>query len=160
MPEEDEGRFIVTVKAPLGSSIEYTESRLKEVDAVFADYSEIIGSFATIGEDQAGQVSRASILVRMASWEDRDISQAQLMARLRQRFLEIPGVEAFVTEVPMVGGQRGRAPAVRVLVGPVLQRVAGLASELKARLDSMPEMGTLDLDAATEPTPTGNGRFT
>ena len=145
MPEEDESRFIVTLKAPLGSSIEYTESRLKEVDTVFADYPEIIGSFATIGEDQAGQVSRASILVRMASWEDRDISQAQLMARLRQRFLEIPGVEAFVTEVPMVGGQRGE-PLVFVLVGPALERVAGLASELKARLGSVPGMGTLDLD--------------
>jgi len=145
MPEEDESRFIVTVKAPLGSSIEYTESRLKEVDAVLADYPEIIGSFATIGEDQAGQVSRASILVRMATWEDRDISQAQLMARLRQRFVEIPGVEAFVTEVGMVGGQRGE-PLVFVLVGPTLERVAGLASELKARLDSVPGMGTLDLD--------------
>ncbi|MEE8496448.1 MAG: efflux RND transporter permease subunit, partial [Xanthomonadales bacterium] len=126
MPEEDESRFIVTVKAPLGSSIEYTESRLKEVDAVFADYPEIIGSFATIGEDQAGQVSRASIMVRMARWEDRDVSQAQLMTRLRQRLLEIPGIEAFVTEVPMVGGQRGE-PLVFVLVGPKLERVAYLA---------------------------------
>jgi HAE1 family hydrophobic/amphiphilic exporter-1 len=145
MPEEDESRFIVTLKTPLGFSIEYTESRLKEVDAILAGYPEIIGSFATIGEDQAGQVSHASILVRMATWADRDISQVQLMARLRQRFLEIPGVEVFVTEVPMVGGQRGE-PLVFVLVGPELRRVAGLASELKTRLDRVPGMGTLDLD--------------
>jgi len=145
MPEEDESRFIVTVKSPLGSSIDYTESRLKELEAVFADFPEIIGSFATIGEDQAGQVSRASILVRMARWEDRDISQAQLMASLRQRFLRIPGVEAFVTEVPNVGGQRGE-PLVFVLTGTELPRVASLAAELKTRLDEVPGMGTLDLD--------------
>ncbi len=145
MPEEDESRFIVTVKAPLGSSIEYTESRLKEVDAVFAEFPEIIGSFATIGEDQAGQVSNASILVRMARWEDRDISQAQLMTALRQRLLQLPGLEAFVTEVPMVGGQRGE-PLVFVLVGPALNQVADLASDLKARLDKIPGMGMLDLD--------------
>ncbi len=145
MPEEDESRFIVSVKSPLGSSIDYTESRLKELEAVFVDFPEIIGSFATIGEDQAGQVSRASILVRMARWEDRDISQAQLMASLRQRFLEIPGVEAFVTEVPNVGGQRGE-PLVFVLTGTELERVATLAAELKTRLDDVPGMGTLDLD--------------
>ncbi len=45
----------------------------------------------------------------------------------------------------MVGGQRGE-PLVFVLVGPELKRVAGLASELKARLDKVPGMGTLDLD--------------
>ncbi len=145
MPEEDESRFIVTVKVPLGSGIEYTESRLKEIDAIFADYPEIIGSFATIGDDQARQVNRASIMVRMARWSDRGITQAQLMARLRQRFLEIPGVEAFVTEVPMVGGRRGE-PLVFVLVGPELERVADLASELKTLLDAVPGMGVLDLD--------------
>ncbi len=145
MPEEDESRFIVTLKAPLGSSIEYMESRLKEVDAVLADFPSVIGSFATIGEDQARQVSRASILVRMATWSERDISQAQLMAQLRKRFLDIPGVEAFVTEVPMVGGQRGE-PLVFVLVGPTLERVAALASELKDRLDGITGMGSLDLD--------------
>ena len=97
MPEEDESRIMITVKAPLGSSIEYTESKLQELELIFADYPEIIGSFATIGEDQAGQVSRANILVRMARWEDRDISQAQLMTWLRQRFTADPGIEVFVT---------------------------------------------------------------
>jgi HAE1 family hydrophobic/amphiphilic exporter-1 len=145
MPEEDESRIMVTVKAPLGSSIEYTESKLQELELIFTDYPEIIGSFATIGEDQAGQVSRANILIRMARWEDRDISQAQLMTWLRQRFTEIPGIEVFVTEVPMIGGQRGE-PLVFVLTGPELERVAELASELKARLDKVPGIGNLDLD--------------
>ncbi len=43
MPEEDEGRFIVALKTPLGSSIEYTESRIRAAEAVFSDYPEIIG---------------------------------------------------------------------------------------------------------------------
>jgi len=145
MPEEDESRFIVTVKTPLGSSIAYTESRLKDLEAIFADFPEVIGTFATIGQDQAGQVSQANILVRMARWEDRDISQAQLMARLRKRFNEVPGVVTFVTEVPNVGGQRGE-PLQFVLTGLVLEKVATLSAELKARLDESPNMGTLDLD--------------
>jgi len=69
MPEEDDGRFIIALKTPLGSSIEYTESKLREVETIFADFPEIVGSFATIGQDQAGQVSRANIIVKMARWE-------------------------------------------------------------------------------------------
>lgn len=145
MPEEDDGRFIIALKTPLGSSIEYTESKLREVEAIFADYPEIVGSFATIGQDQAGQVSRANIIVKMARWEDREISQLQLMNQLRSRFETIPGMELFVTRTPMVGGNRGD-PLQFVLVGPELERVAELSYDLKAELDRIPGMGVLDLD--------------
>jgi HAE1 family hydrophobic/amphiphilic exporter-1 len=145
MPVEDEGRFVVAIKAPLGSGIEYTESKIQQVDAILSGYPEITGSFATIGQDQARQVSRASIIVVMARWEDRDVSQAKTMEKLRERFLEIPGVEIFVTEMPIVGGQRGD-PLQFVLQGPQLERVAELAGELKQRLDRVPGIGSLDID--------------
>ena len=144
MPEEDEGRFIVAVKAPLGSSIDYTESRIRLIEQVFGDYQEITGSFATIGQDQARQVSQANIIVNMANWEDRDISQTELMRALRERFHEIPGVEIFVTEMPIVGGQRGD-PLQFVVRGPDLKRVAELSLQLKNRLIEIDEMGQLDL---------------
>ena len=144
MPEEDEGRFIVAVKTPLGSSIDYTESRIRLIERVFGDYEEITGSFATIGQDQARQVSQANIIVNMADWEDRDISQNQLMGVLRERFREIPGVEIFVTEMPIVGGQRGD-PLQFVVRGPDLNRVAELSQQLKNRLAEIDGMGQLDL---------------
>jgi len=149
MPEEDEGRFMITVKAPLGSSIDYTESQVRRVEAVLSEYPEISSSFATIGDDQARQVSLASIIVSMVHWDDRLISQAQLTTTLRERFLEIPGVEIFVTEMPMVGGHRGE-PLQFVLQGLDLVRVAELAQELKQRLDQVPGLGTLDLDLQLE----------
>ncbi len=144
MPEEDEGRFIVAVKTPLGSSIAYTESKIRAVEAIFSDYPEIRGSFATIGQDQARQVSQANMIVRMVDWQDREISQVELMEMLRQRFAELPGVEIFVTEMPIVGGQRGD-PLQFVLRGPDLNRVAGLAADLKQKLIDIPGMGQLDL---------------
>ena len=51
MPEEDESRFIITLKAPLGSSIEYTESRIRMIESILPEYPEIKASFTTIGED-------------------------------------------------------------------------------------------------------------
>jgi len=145
MPVEDEGRFVVEIKAPLGSSIEYTEEKIRQVDSALSGIPEIVGSFATIGQDQAAQVSRASIIVMMARWEDRDRSQADVMNLLRKRFEQIPGVEIFVTDMPIVGGQRGD-PLQFALKGPRMERVAELAAELKQRLEAVPGIGTLDID--------------
>jgi len=144
MPEEDEGRFIVAIKAPLGVSIEYTESKIRAIEEIFTDYPEISGSFATIGQDQARQVSQANLIVNLADWNERDRSQSAIMQSLRQRFAELPGVEVFVTEMPIVGGQRGD-PLQFVLRGPDLNKVAELAAELKKKLDATPGMGQLDL---------------
>jgi HAE1 family hydrophobic/amphiphilic exporter-1 len=37
-PEQDEGRFLVYLRAPLGSSIDYTDSRLKMAEAVLREH--------------------------------------------------------------------------------------------------------------------------
>jgi HAE1 family hydrophobic/amphiphilic exporter-1 len=145
MPEEDEGRFMITVKAPLGSSIDYTEARVRLIESILTEYDAISSSFATIGDDQARQVSLATMIVSLVHWDERSASQAQIMQGLRERFIKIPGVEIFVTEMPMVGGQRGE-PLQFVLQGLDLVRVADLAQELKQRLDQVPGLGPLDLD--------------
>ncbi|MBT8050322.1 MAG: efflux RND transporter permease subunit [Gammaproteobacteria bacterium] len=144
MPEEDEGRFLVAVKAPLGSSIGYTESRIRAIESVLDDYPEVTTSFATIGDDQARQVSQGSVVVNLAHWDDRNRSQAEIMESLRGRFAGIPGMETFVTEVPQIGGMRGD-PLQFVLRGPDLERVAELAEDLRAELMQNPGIGNLDL---------------
>jgi len=149
MPEEDEGRFMITVKAPLGSSIDYTESRVRRVESIVSEFEAVSSSFATIGDDQARQVSLATIIVSMVHWDERSVSQRQLMNSLRDRFTEIPGVQIFVTEMPIVGGQRGE-PLQFVLLGLDLTRVAELAEQLRQRLDQVPGLGPLDLDLQLE----------
>jgi hypothetical protein len=47
----------------------------------------VVKAFATIGQDQAQQVSRASVIVRLAKWEDRSKSQIEIMQQLRQRIV-------------------------------------------------------------------------
>jgi HAE1 family hydrophobic/amphiphilic exporter-1 len=144
MPEEDEGRFVIAVKTPLGSSIAYTESKIRIIEDILGEYPEITTSFATIGEDSARQVSQASIVVNLAHWDDRDRTQGEIMESLRGRFAQIPGMETFVSEVPQVGGMRGD-PLQFVLRGPDLAGVAELAAGLRVELMKNPGIGNLDL---------------
>jgi HAE1 family hydrophobic/amphiphilic exporter-1 len=144
MPEEDEGRFIVTVKAPLGSSIKYTIGKINDIEAILAEQPAILSYFTVIGDDSAAQVSQGSITVNLAHWDDREESQMEVMETLRSRFADIPGVETFIAEVPMVGGMRGD-PLQFVLRGPNLERVADLAADLRRELMKNPGIGNLDL---------------
>jgi len=145
MPVQDEGRFMVSVKTPLGSSINYTEEKLKEIEKVLEQQKDIAGYFVTIGADQSRQVSKASFLVRMVPWEERDIAQVDMIQKLRLELAGIAGVQAFPSPLPMVGGQRGE-PLHFILSGPDLNEVARLAEVVRQRLVGKAGMGNLDME--------------
>ena len=145
MPVQDEGRFMISVKTPLGSSISYTEEKLKAIEKILAKHPDIDGYFVTIGADQSRQVSKASFLVRMVSWGKRDISQEEMIQSLRNELTGIAGVQAFPSPMPMVGGQRGE-PLHFILSGPDLNEVARLSELVRQRLATEPGIGNLDLE--------------
>jgi HAE1 family hydrophobic/amphiphilic exporter-1 len=145
-PETDEGIFVITFRTPLGSSIDYTNSRLKLIEEVLASYpDEIVSYFAAIGVGQEGQVNKGFVNVRLYDRNDRSMSQRALMSALRERFDNIPGVRAFPAPVAIVRGQRTEKLQFN-LTGPNLQEVSRLAKEMQRRLGETPGMGKVDLD--------------
>jgi len=145
IPDEDEGRFLVFVKAPLGSSIDYTSGRLREVEKILAGHPEVATYFAAIGLGRAGQVNEAFAFVRMVPRSERKLKQYELIPQLRQELAQIPGVRAFAAPVPVVGGQRGE-PLQFVVSGPNLQEVAKYSKQLQQKLSSDAGIGRLDLN--------------
>lgn len=145
VPEEDEGRFLVFVKTPLGSSIDYTSERLREVEKVLAKHKEIATYFTAVGLGQAGQVNEAFAYVRMVDREQRQIKQYELLPLLKKELGQIPGVRAFPAPVPIVGGQRGE-PLQFVVSGPNLQEVGRLAKQMQEKLSADPTIGRLDMN--------------
>lgn len=145
MPEEDQGRFIVSIKTPLGSSIDYTQERLALVEKSLSTFDEIHGLFSTIGTGDRGQVNQGEIYVSLKPREERSEHQTQIIEKVRVELAKIPGVKAFAAPVPVVGGQRGE-PLQFVLKGPDLNRVAALSDELIQRLQKYNVIGTLDTD--------------
>ncbi len=144
-PDQDEGRFLVYLRTPLGSSIDYTDSRLRQVEAVLDRYKEIRTEFALIGLGSAGQVNQGTVVVRMAPREERTRKQQEIIPLIRNELAGIPGARAFAAPFPMVQGARGE-PLQFVLAGENLQEVGRLARELQARLATVPGIGRLDTD--------------
>jgi len=142
-PEEDKARFIVSLKAPLGTNINYTLEKLDEVETLLQKHAEIDGLFSTIGTGNQGQVNKARIYVSLLPREERKLHQNKIIDKVRLSLINIPGVKIFVAPVAIIGGDRGE-PLQFVLKGPNLSTVAELATKLTHKLELIPEIGRLD----------------
>lgn len=145
VPEEDEGRFMVFIKTPLGSNIEYTNSRLEKIEAVLGSHKEIATYFTAVGLGQAGQVNQGLAFVRLVPRDQRAVKQSDLVATVRKELMQIPGVRAFATSVPPIGGMRGE-PLQFVVTGPNLTEIGRLSTVLQEKLSAQPGLGRLDVD--------------
>ncbi|MFP4080811.1 MAG: efflux RND transporter permease subunit [Ectothiorhodospira sp.] len=148
-PSEDTGEFMVVFKTPQGSSIDYTDRRMEEIESIVLDQPEVDRMFAAIGLGEDGQVYEGISFVRMKPRDERDASQQEVIDRITPELAELSGVRAFATEVPFVPGQRGD-PLQFALTGPDLGRTAELARDLKDRLEGMDGMGRLDMELDLE----------
>ncbi len=145
VPEEDEGRFLVNIRTPLGSSIEYTDSRLRMVEEILFGHKEIVTEFALIGLGQAGQVNQALVVARMAPRGQRSVRQQDLIPVIRKELAQITGARAFAAPYPMVQGQRGE-PLQFVVSGPNLAEVGRLSRQLQQNLAGETGLGRMDMD--------------
>lgn len=146
VPDVDEGRFLVSFKTPLGSSLSYTDSRLKLIEQKLeSQHSQIESYFTAIGLGSAGQVNQGIAFVTLKPKHERTLSQQALIKELKQAFDTIPGVRAFPTAVSIIRGQRSEKMQFN-LTGPNLQQVASLAETLQQKLNDIPDMGKVDLD--------------
>jgi hydrophobe/amphiphile efflux-1 (HAE1) family protein len=147
IPERDEGRFIVGFRAPLGVGIESSNRYLANIEAVLAGYPEVESVFTAVGLSfgSAGQVNRGIAFVVMRPRGQRKRSQQEVVAQLRRDLAGIPGIFAYASAVPAVGGSRGE-PLQFSVTGPELPEVAKYAQQLRGRLDGIEGLGRIDLD--------------
>jgi HAE1 family hydrophobic/amphiphilic exporter-1 len=146
VPDSDESYFRINAKTPLGSSLEYTDSRLLLIEAALKKYPKVIDSYyASIGTGSSGQVNQASVNVRLKPREARDISQQDLIKLLNQDLDRIPGVRALASPPSISRGQRSEKLQF-LLTGNNLNEIGNISQLLQDKLNAIPEIGKLDLD--------------
>ena len=147
MPEEDEGEFNIMARAPLGSSVDYTDGRMQEIEKVLKADPGIASYFTAtgFGGGSAG-ASSAFAFVHLKPRSERAANQKQIMDRVRKNLSGIPGVKSFPSQVSMVGGSNRGEDLQFIVRGPQLEEVASYSQQLYDRLSKRPELGRLDLD--------------
>ncbi|MEY3798537.1 MAG: hypothetical protein RLZZ572_718, partial [Pseudomonadota bacterium] len=134
VPEADEGGFSIMVKTPLGSSLAYTDSRMKLVEAAIANHPDEVASyFATIGSGSRGQVNQGNVNVRLKAKELRKKSQQTLIKELKKEFNAIPGVRAIPSPASIARGQRSEKLQFNI-TGSNLQEIGRIAQQFQQTL--------------------------
>jgi hydrophobic/amphiphilic exporter-1 (mainly G- bacteria), HAE1 family len=145
VPDEDQSRFMVIGRTPLGSNLDYTDQQLRKVEAIIAKRPEVASYFSFIGSGTGGQVTSGRVQVNLIDRNERKLSQQQIMSELRREFSKVPGMRASPSNISFVAGQRGD-PLQFAIQGPDLFRINDLSDQMIARLGQVPGIVKLDKD--------------
>jgi HAE1 family hydrophobic/amphiphilic exporter-1 len=145
IPEEDDGRFTVSFRAPLGTSRAAMEGVIDEIDATIRRHPEVVSVFIGVGFGGTAQVNNGVAFVNLVPRHERKLTQGEFLRRLQAELVQIPGVLAFASVPSPIGGMRGEQLQFSI-VGPELASVASLSRELVQRLGQVPDFGRIDLD--------------
>ncbi len=145
IPDEDDARFLVSFRAPLGTSRVAMQGLVEEIDRTLRAHAEVRSVFIGVGFGGTGQVNTGMAFVNMVPREERHVSQQDFIHELQAELSRIPGVLAFASSPSPVGGSRGETLQFSI-VGPDLGAVAVLSKDLMARFAGNPGLGRFDLD--------------
>ncbi|SHG38384.1 efflux RND transporter permease subunit [Massilia sp. CF038] len=110
MPETDQGFIQMQFKTAVGSSLEYTDSKLKQVEASLKDFKEIEAVIATAGTFDGRNAAQVNLKLTDRKLTHRR-SQQQLEIAIRERLKPIAGISLSVGWKPIYIGILGQDEA-------------------------------------------------
>ena len=158
-PTEDRGVIIIPINAPEGASLDYTRDRVREVEKALMPLQEqgIVSSMLSQvapGFARPSPVNAGLVIVRLVPWEQRSISQQELVRQMFARVSNFPGARAF----PINPGLRSASAASTsrsssCSAGPPTTRCASGATS-SCRRRARPECSSTSIPTTRNRSPT------
>ncbi|MEZ6131468.1 MAG: efflux RND transporter permease subunit [Planctomycetaceae bacterium] len=107
IPLEDQGMIYGIVQTPPGSTLEYTNAKCHELQAICEDMDEITSVSSIAGYEvlTEGRGSNAgTCLINLKPWADRELTSKQIIEALEEKGTEIANVKLEFFEPPAVPG--------------------------------------------------------
>jgi multidrug efflux pump len=146
-PTEDRGVIFIPVTAPQGSTTAYTDAQMRELESRLMPLREagvVRAIFAITGSQ--GQPSRGFIVVRLAPWDERTVSQQQVLREVLPKVTSLPGVRAFPVAPAGLGLRGSRSPLSVAVGGPDFESVKAWAAALRDAAETNPGLRNIELD--------------
>ncbi|MCW4116809.1 efflux RND transporter permease subunit [Aurantimonas sp. MSK8Z-1] len=148
VPPADNGEFLVSLKAAEGSSLDYTEAKVRQVEAALHEFPEVSDLYSTINTGGARGANQATIHVQMVPLDRRERSPTDLSAPLRQRLSQIAGLEISISEPGIGGGGGSNKPLQLSILGDGQDELQALSDEVMAKLKAIP--GAVEVTSSLE----------
>src|SRR5690606_7694965 len=137
MPEEDEGRVFIRLNAPIGSSLEYTDAKIRDVEAVLREIDGVDAIMAMVGTDEGRNYARIRMALVDRKKADRR-SQQEIEKEIRERLARVAGLEFAIGS--------DNQPVFISILGPDSRKLTELSQQLMAQLAQIP--GIVDLESS------------
>ncbi|MCZ0962433.1 efflux RND transporter permease subunit [Paracoccus benzoatiresistens] len=152
-PDEDRGQIRITVTAPQGSNLAYTDAATRKVevlleplraDGTVTNVTTIVGTW--------GELRRSLLFVNLAPWKDRDVSVEAVIDSLRPELSRITEAATFIRAAGGLGLSSGQGNIRWMLGGPDMARTAEWAGDLAAMLEDDPRLASVEVSySANQP---------
>jgi hydrophobic/amphiphilic exporter-1 (mainly G- bacteria), HAE1 family len=145
-PKADFSETQINFYTPVGSSLEVTEARAKQIDLALRELPEVRFTVTTINSGQAAGKIYGSVFVRLVNRAERTRSLEQMSVPLRERLSSIPGITLTNVGQTDLSGTKTIQFSVQ---GPDLAELERLSNTIQTKLQKIP--GLIDLDTSLKP---------
>ncbi|TAG24544.1 MAG: efflux RND transporter permease subunit [Burkholderiales bacterium] len=147
VPKADFGESNISFYTPVGSSLEATEAKVRQVEAIIRERPEVRYTLSTINTGSAQGKIYANVYVRLTNRKERTQTVDQISAELRTRLQKVAGIT--VTQAGTLDAVGGNKQIEVALKGTDLKELERLTVQVMAKLRDIP--GLVDLDSSVKP---------
>jgi multidrug efflux pump subunit AcrB len=138
VPQTDQSYTQLQLRMPVGSSLERSDAKVRQVEAIVAAMPEVDTVSTYVGG--AGQRNQAWLNIVLKDRKDRSRSQKQVEDAIREQIARIPGTDA------SVGFER---PIYVAILGSDPDGLARLANDFAEKVTLIP--GAVDVESSVKP---------
>ena len=157
IPAEDQSRFMIRLKAPVGSALSYTDQKAQEVEKFLTSRPEIDHYLLKVGGGSPGDSNGGFVLVTMKdkgkrgadAVTGRELSQQEFMGVCRKELKEIKDLKISLQDPSTKSFTASRGYPVEFLVqGPDWGKLADYTNQMVDELDKSGLVTDLDTNYA------------
>ena len=138
IPAQDQSLFLLSIKTPVGSSIQSTDQVYRKAEEYLAKQPAVQDLYTTIGNYQNNNVVNAGVIyVILKDRRNRTISQREAMDEMKKGLKALlPDAEVSTQDLSLTGFSASRGfPVEFTLEGPDWKKLLSYSEEIRKRLD-------------------------
>ncbi len=137
IPETDEGYTQLSLRMPVGSSLDRTDAKVRQIEDIVRALPEVENVSTSVGG--AGQRNQARLNIVLKPKDQRERSQKKVEVAIREQIAKVPGTDA------SVGFNR---PVYVAILGNDPEGLARVADEFAEKVKKIP--GVVDVESSVK----------
>jgi multidrug efflux pump len=140
MPSQDQSMFLLRFKLPVGTALDVTNDKIKQVENYLLKIPEINGVYSAVGGFGGDAVNQANAFATMVDQNKRHVTQQQMINRVRRDLKKMfPEMQTIVQDLSLRGFASTRGfPVEFIIQGPDWDQLTQITNGL---MDKIRESG-------------------